>query len=172
MNKITRFQWENSVLVQRTPKTQNTKKGSRPKTPKHTPRICFCCPFCLLMVTYRLRIPYSLQTCHSSCLFLRSMFYFFFLFFCFGGCVSLLFPSLLLLCLLFLILLFIFPAFSLCVTKEPDQITEHLKRSFSCSALVPASSHSHLAQLRIPTRPREPPLKMVFVSSLWFLAMC
>ena len=82
-----------------------------------------------------------------------------------------LFPCLSLLCSLLLILLFFLSAFFVW-PKKPDQITEYLKCSFWCSVLVPASSHFHLAQLRTPTRTREPPLKMVFDSFLWFLTMC
>ena len=155
------FSRANSVIVKR-PKTQNTKKGWRPTAPKHTWRV-----FSLLSL-------WSLHGHLSSYLFIAkvSLILFFSVLFFFGGCVSFLLTFLSLLRSLFLILLFIFPAFSLCVTKKPDQITEYLKCSFWCSVLVPASSHFHLAQLRTPTRTREPPLKMVFVSFLWLLTMC
>ena len=132
------FSGENSVIVKRQ-KTQNTKKGWRPTAPR--PRAgFFCCPFGLLMVTYRLRIPCSLQKCRSSCFFLLLVFCFSF----FGGCVSFfLFPCLSLLCSLFLILLFLFPAFSHCVTKKPrsnHRISEMFVLMFRFGACILAVS--------------------------------
>ena len=81
MNKITRVQGK--TMFCKWQKTQKTKKGSRPTAPK-TRAIVFCsCPFGLLMVTYRLRKPCSLQKCHSPCFLLLSVFCFVFF-----GCVS------------------------------------------------------------------------------------
>ena len=68
MNKITRFQGKSSVFVKdKKHKILRRVEGQQP--PKHTCRGFFCCPSGLLMVTYRLRKPCSLQKCHSSCYF-------------------------------------------------------------------------------------------------------
>ena len=68
MNKITRFQGKNSVFV----KTKKHKilRRVEGQQPQNTRAGFFCCPFGLLMVTYRLRMPCSLQKCHSSCFLL------------------------------------------------------------------------------------------------------
>ena len=144
-------------------KTQNTKKGLRPTAPKNT------CNFFLFLSLWsphgHLSSSYTLFIAKVS-LILFFTFGVLFFFSSWWLCFGLLFPSSSLLCSLFLILLFTLSCiFSFCDPKKPDQITEHLKCSFWCSALVPASLHFDLAQLRTPTRPREPPLK-------WFLTMC
>ena len=83
MNKITRFQGKNSVFVK--DKKHKILRRVEGQQPQNTRAGFFCCPFGLLMVTYRLRIPRSLQKCHSSCFF----FYFrCFVFLLLGGCVS------------------------------------------------------------------------------------
>ena len=69
------------------------------------------------------------------------------------------FSSLSLLCSSLFIQLFLFPALGSWCDKKPDQITEYLKFSFSCSASVPASTHFHFTQIITPTWPREEPLK-------------
>ena len=109
--------------------------------------------------------------CHSSCSFFLTfgVMFFFFLVVVFRC----LFPSLSLLCSLLVIQLFLVLAISLCVAQKSDQITKYSKRWFECSALVPASSHFHLVQLRNPTRPKEKhPSKWYLFHSLWFLTMC
>ena len=81
------------------------------------------------------------------------------------------FPPLSSLCSLFFILLFVFPAFTLCMTKKPDQITESpsiwmlffmfcfglwisMSIPHNNNLVVRASWHFHLAQIKT--------LKMVF----------
>ena len=112
LNKITRFQGKNSVFIKN--KKHKILKRVEGQQPQNTRAGFFCCPFGLLMVMYRLRIPCSLQKCHSSC-FLLSVFcvssFWWFLF-------RLLFPLLSFLCSLFLILLFMFLHFSLCDQKN------------------------------------------------------
>ena len=162
-----RFQGKNSVIVKK-PKTLNTKKGCWPTTPKHTCRV-----FCLLS----LWSPHGhLSSSYTLFIAKVSLILFFFLLsvFCLflGGCVSF-FVSIFVFFVLFVFDFVVFFLHFLFVwPKKPDLISEYLKCSFWCSVLVPASSHFHLAQLRTPTRTRESPLKMVFVSFLWFLTMC
>ena len=139
--------------------------GWRPTTPKNT------CRFFLFLSLWfphgHLASSYTLVHCKRAThlVFLLSVFcFYYFWWLCF-------FVS-----MFVFIVFFVFDSvvsfsciFSLCDPKKPDQITEYLKCSFSCSVLVPASSQFHLAQLRTPTRPREPPLKMVLNNVLKYL---
>ena len=165
MNKITCFQGK-TVFLQKTQKHKILRRveGQQPQNTR--------AGFYLLSLWSphgHVSSSYTLFIAKVSFIFFFSfgVLFFFFLVVVF----RFVFPFLSLLCSLFLSLLFIFLHF-LCVTKKPDQITEYLKCSFWFSAVVPASSHFHLAQLRTPTRTREPPLKMVLDSFLWFLTMC
>ena len=123
MNKITRFQRKNSVFVKDTkPKILRRVEGQQPKTT----RAGF---FLVPLVSSWSRIVFVYLVHYKSVTHL--VFYFrCFVFLHLGGCVSFLFPFLSLLCSLLLILFFFFSAFSLCVTKKPDQITEYLNSSF------------------------------------------
>ena len=139
MNKITRFQGKNSVFFCKKTKTQYTKKGWRPTAPKHTCRFFFCCPYGLLMVTYRLRIPCSLQKCHSSCFFYFRCF----VFLLFGGCVSFI-VSIFVFVVLFAFdfVVFFFLHFSLCdqKTRSNHRISEMLILMFCFGACILAFS--------------------------------
>ena len=94
-----------------------------------------------------------------------------FIFFC-GGRVSL-FVSILVFIVFFAFdsVRFLYCILSFCDKKRQHQITESLQFWFWSSASVLASSHFHLAQNRKPTRRREQPLKMVFVSLLVLVTM-
>ena len=150
----------NGVFV-KNKKTQNTKKGWRPTTPKHTCRVFLLSlwsPHGHASSSY----PLFIAKVSLILFFTFDVLFFFFLVVVFCFFVSIF--------VFIVVFVFDFVVFLFCiflgVTKKPDQITEYLKCSFWCSALVPASSHFHLAQLRTPTRTREPPLKMVFDSFL------
>ena len=167
MNKIIRAQGKTVFLLKRQ-KTQNTKKGWRPTAPKNT---------CSLFLFLSLWSPHGHLSSSYTLFIAKVSLILFFYFRCFVYfsswwlCFVCLFPSLSLLCSSFLILLFFFPfpALSLVWPKKPDRITEYLKCSCWCSALVPASSHFDLAQLRTPTRPNEPPRKIVLNNVLKYL---
>ena len=156
MNKITRFQGKNSVFVK--DKKHKILRRVEGQQAQNTRAGFFCCPLGLFMVTYRLRMPCSLQKCHSSCFFTLvfcfSSFWWLCFVFCFHVCLYCAFCK--------LDFVVSFSAFC-CVTKKADQITEYLKCSFWCSALVPASSHFHLAQLRPLLGPEKHPSKSYLI---------
>ena len=167
MNKITRFQGKSSVFVKdKKHKILRRVEGQQPQNTR--------AGFFLLS----LWSPHG-HVSSSYALFIAKVSLILFFFFTFGVLFffflvvvfRFLFPCWSLLCVLQVRFCCLFFCFFVC-DQKPDQITEYLKCSFWCSALVPASSHLHLAQLRTPTRTREPPLKMVFDSFLWFLTMC
>ena len=163
MNKITRFQGKHCVLW-KDQKTQKTKKGWRPTAPKHT------CKFFLFLSLWSphgyLSSLYTLFIAKMSLIlfFTFGVLSFLFWWLCFVFC----FHICLYCALCFWFCCFSFLHFSLC-NQKTDEITKYLECSFWCSVLVPASSHFHVAQLRTPTQPREPPIKMVLNNVLKYL---
>ena len=77
------------------------------------PVTVFFVPFGLLMVTFRLHVPCSLQMCHSTWFSYFRRFVFLLL----GSCVLLFLSIFVFIVFLLLMLLLLFPAFSLGVTK-------------------------------------------------------
>ena len=150
------FPREKQCFLQMTKNTQNTKKGWRPTAPKHTCRVLFVVP----LVSSRSRIVFVYlvhwKKCHSS-------FFFFSWWLCFVLCFHFCFYCAL--CFWFCCFFFVWPK-----NQIKSQNIWNFHFDFLLSCLHPRIFH--LAQLRTPTRTREPPLKMVFDSFLWFLTMC
>ena len=165
MNKITRFQGKNSVFVKG--KKHKILRMVEGQQAQNTRAGFFCCPLGLFMVTYRLRMPCSLQKCHSFFFFYFGVLLFFFLVVVF----RFLFPCLSLLCVLQVRFCCFFFCILLCDQKSRSnhRISEMFILMFCFGACILAFS---LGPAKTPTRTREAPLQIVFDSFLWFLTMC
>ena len=166
MNKITRIQGKNSVFVKG--KKHKILRRVEGQQAQNTRAGFFCCPLGLFMVTYRLRMPCSLQKCHSSffftLVFCFSSFWWLCFVFCFHVCLYCAF------CKLDFVVFFFF-----CIllwdqkSRSNHRISEMFILMFCFGACILAFS---LGPAKTPTRTREAPLQIVFDSFLWFLTMC